>query len=222
MMKTFGILMIAVGEWHRRAARGALESILRWNDTPIRLLTDCPAEFLRFGAAVETVKVAPYESALDCRKFKVLGFWHSPFEKTLMLDADITVHRSLDPLFRLELTAVIAAALDPKPRMGMVGNLHEEALLWVGRNGVDCLHWNTGVLRWDRTAEAEILWEHYRDAWDRSSAVTPQPDQPAFFIALCMTGIKPQLLGPEWNYCGDPIAIQHHTQPLKVSQLCKS
>lgn len=201
-----GVVLIALGEL--RYVSLALLSIasvrLSGEKRPVSVITDMPSAIwvgrseLDY-ALIEIAPVAPSADSVARIKTQVLAF--SPYERTLLVDADTVFVASPEEIWQGDES--LAVALDPCstidvvtsacPSWGRLCDWRETQELV----GDAALHYNVGVLRIDKTPEMRALC----DIWSAEIFERPFPDidQNAFIRALYRANIKPAVLPARFN-----------------------
>lgn len=210
--------MVAVGKLHRQLAFRSLCSLRECLGESLDGFVRVVSDSKDWPQDVEVALVAPFEFMGKAHEHKVCGYDHSPFDRTLMVDADTLFVRSPLEMMGRNLQSGLGMALDPRPFVNMIARPHPEVGDWMRMTGQFWPHWNTGVMLFERCVAIQNLFRSWEAAWKRMS-VPPDsypPDQPAFYVASCEQQVRPDYLGPEWNFCGlesEGCGIIHQIRP---------
>lgn len=190
-----GVFYIATGETHFAEALTSAASLRQQMNLPVTIATD--QEKAKVEAEVEIVSVQP-----DGYRGKVGYMKLLPYEKTLFLDTDTYICRSLGDIFRLLERYEVAGAHDPGRT-----NWPTEAMI------PQCFpEFNTGVLLLRRCQAVEALLDEWLRLYDRmlTGRIKYQRygDQGAFREALYASAVRATVLPPEYNFrCNYPACL---------------
>jgi len=127
------------------------------------------------------------------RLFKTSADLHSPYDKTLLLDADTVVLGPLDVPFRLLDFADVLVRPDPK---GMSRPWQrDEPILDIGRMG-DVPSWNSGVVFFRNGQGSRDLFHRWNEGF---AARRSSYDQPALVEAVLTSQARVLPLDERWN-----------------------
>jgi hypothetical protein len=195
-----GVLYVACGERYVEAAVQSARSVRRTTPAvPIAIATDstAPAEF------DETIVLAE----ADGFRAKILGAIASPFDRTLLLDADTYAVGDISEVFRILDAFDVAAAHAPNRVVLVLDDVPDSFP-----------ELNTGVIALRRSETVQRLLHTWLDEYDRLAPLNPpSKDQPSFRRALFMTtDVRLAVLPPEFNvrfwkagYYNQPARILH-------------
>jgi hypothetical protein len=198
---TDGVLYVAVGERHLRVATTSARSVRRaMPEVPIALVSDvesAPEPFTHLVAA----------AGGDGYRAKITGMAASPFGRTVLLDADTWVARSLAPVFELLDRFDMALAHAPNRVTLPLDDVPESFP-----------EYNTGVVAWRAGEATTRLLAEWLHEYDRLVAsAPPSKDQPAFRrVAWASPDVRIATLTPEYNqrfqmagYLNQPVTVLH-------------
>ena len=179
-----GVVYVAIGKPAQAEADQSVLGLLKHNKYPVHRIEDVPGD-LSADRKAHWAKVSMFDL--------------SPFDPTLMLDADTRVHGSLDVGFKALHAGwdiVVVPSVPP----------HRGAVLWslnnrerydtIQRLGLRChLMYNTGVFFFRKNERTQALFQAWRKEWleyrDR--------DQGALLRALEHHPVRLWLLGHPYN-----------------------
>lgn len=183
-----GVLYIAAGEKYAEMAAMSARSVMRTNPSLPIYIHRCSGE------------------GLESRVAKLSMDLITPFDETIFLDCDTLVNGSIEALKEKTGKEGIAMALDFGPKTCKEVLQHR----WFNRvvdksvlRHVDRVvpkhmpHFNSGVISFRKTKESNAFFLEWRTIWNSRP---PSQDQLALMEVIHKTGIRPALLGPEWNY----------------------
>lgn len=173
----------AVGERYISEAARAASTVRRSNPgLPICLVADAPTDAPAFDSVI--LLETPRRSIAD-----KLQMWRSPFERTVFLDSDTAVFRTLDPLFALlERFDVAAHPLSGGNHYTIEGmpNAFPE--------------FNTGVIAFRKSPEAAEFFRLWRELFDRyEPQMGREWDQRSFRHAAWLSPARIAPIPAEYN-----------------------
>ncbi len=189
-----GVFYIATGERHFDEALASAASLRQQMDLPVTIATDQDGDVPGY---VRKVDVRP-----DGYRGKVKYMKLLPYQRTLYLDTDTYICRSLSDVFRLLDRYELAGAQDPGrtnwPTETMIPQCFPE--------------FNTGVLLLRRCQAVEDLLDEWLRLYERmlNGRIRYQRygDQGAFREALYSSGVRASVLPPEYNFrCDHPACL---------------
>ena len=196
-MSSEGVLYIAFG-WPYLAM--ALNSARTFRETNpgrgITIVTNValPAESTIAGFDASTDHwITVEDAATTNRSYKTSADRYTPYDRTLLLDADTVVLGDLDVPFRLLDFADVLIRPDPKGQRRSWQR--DELILDVGRMG-DVPSWNGGVIFFRRGDGSQDLFQR----WNHGFATGPSDyDQPSLVEAVLTSQARVLPLDERWN-----------------------
>lgn len=181
---SMGVLYVAIGERYAEAAATSTKSVRRvMPDIPIAIVTDTAQPEDLFDRKIAIAEPFGYRA-------KIRGLLATPFTRTLFLDVDTFVARSLDPVFALLASHDMAMAHAP--------NRVTLPLADVPRAFPE---FNTGVMAYRVGPAVMDLPGRWMDEYDRLADVEPpSKDQPSLRrVTYMATDVRVATLPPEYN-----------------------
>jgi hypothetical protein len=181
-----GVVYIATGESFVEAARLSALSVRRHNpDLPIALFSDRPIEP---DGADPFSAVHPVQN--PHRRSKVDYLPHSPFERTLYLDADIRVFADLSEIFG------VLDRFDVALAHAHARNHRSTNTTWRADIPRAFPQFNGGVIAWQRSEATQAFLRAWRDAYHASGF---RKDQVTLRELLWLSDLRIATLPPEYN-----------------------
>lgn len=183
-----GVLYICTGDKYVEMAAKSAASVMRTNpDLPIHI---------HRGEG----------EGLGSRMAKLSMDLITPFDETIFMDCDTLVGGELQLWKNVNKAPDVAMALDFGPKTCQEVLKHR----WFNRvvdktvlRHVDGVvpkhmpHFNSGVIAFTKSEKTKTFFSEWRTIW---KSRPPAQDQLALMEVIHRTGIRPDLLGPEWNY----------------------
>jgi hypothetical protein len=192
-----GILYIASGPSYLAEAVGAARSVREvWPDIPLALVADEPPPA---GCFDHVEIVAAERSSRD--KPRLIG--HSPFERTIFLDADTYCCAPFPELFeQLDRFELLAAFDDCRFSTQIDPATGEERFVKVPGIPDSFPEPNTGVMAFRRDAAVAVLFERWLAEYDGvlNGPLSDHHDQPSFRAAVYRSGVRFGVLPSEYNF----------------------
>lgn len=192
-----GVMYVAFGRLHLVMAVHSAASFRRTNPTRgITIVTNVeipPSEAIIGFDPTRDAFVLVADSTEANRDFKTSAGLHSRYGRTLLLDADTVVLKSLDEPFSL--LGYVDVLLKPDPKGQNRVWQQEEIILDVARMG-DVPAWNGGVMFFRRRAVVEQLFL----TWSERYRAKGSPfDQPSLLEATLLSSARVFPLDERWN-----------------------
>lgn len=182
-----GVVYVATGEGYVEAARLSALSLRRDNpELPVVLFSDRPIEARGEANPFSAVHPVPNPH----RRSKVDYMSHSPFERTLYLDADIRVFADLSEIFGLlDRFDVALAHAHARNRRGTNTR-------WRVAVPRAFPQFNSGVFAWRRSETTDAFLRDWHDAFHTSGF---RKDQVTLRELLWLSELRIATLPPEYN-----------------------
>jgi hypothetical protein len=177
-----GVLYLSLGAKTHELTRQSINSLRKYNDVPIAVVTDKPELFqdCDWVAAVEGIS-KPMES----RRYKTQIGRATPFEKTLFLDSDTLVYGDVTHLFEIDGLALV-------PSNNQNPTISDEAKdTFKLCEGIK--RYNTGVIIYNQSHVE--LFDSWHEEWSKHKHV----DELAFMRALKTHNTPVIELGDTYN-----------------------
>jgi hypothetical protein len=144
-------------------------------DLPITLLSersDLPQRSLsRYGINSRSLDISQVSSEhlpFLSRYLKTRLIHLSPYEETLLLDADILPHQPVQPLWQALDRGDIAMVKDRLPTVALCDHVAaEEKQYTLGQVAPTTPQYNSGVMLWRKNAATLALFEQWHEEWQR-------------------------------------------------------
>lgn len=144
-------------------------------DLPITLLSerrDLPQRSLsRYGIDSQTIdisQVPPEQLPFLSRYLKTRLIHLSPYEETLLLDADILPHQPVQPLWQALDQGDLAMVKDRLPTVALCDHVAaEEKRYTLSQVAPTTPQYNSGVLLWRKNQATLALFEGWHQEWQR-------------------------------------------------------
>jgi hypothetical protein len=182
-----GVVFVATGDDYVEAARLSALSVRRSNPTlPIALFCDCAP---RIGAEADPFSVV-HPVSQPHRRSKVDYLPHTPFERTLYLDADVRVVSDLSEVFG------VLDRFDVALAHAHARNHRSTNTPWRVAIPRGFPQFNGGVIAWRRSERTQAFLRAWRDAYHESGF---RKDQVTLRELLWLSDLRIATLPPEYN-----------------------
>lgn len=196
----------------QREFNASYPSLRRWYDGPVSVITD-----LETGWSHGDYERIPYRHSFEGFGVKMVLPEYIDAQKTLFLDADLLVLRSLDEVWNLLDDHDFLIARDVHPTIGLAAKSDVGTRKWPREEiettlrlvGFDRGYFNTGVFAWRPTKRTAKLFHIWHCEWLKHRLSS----QYALVRALDYTGFRPYELHTSYNaYAGSFRSLEHAQQ----------